>query len=241
MEMNDFDLTNLVYEYGNLETDLDHMKTKNEESWKWVLRLINQQWYYSRLPSIIIGRYVFIFEKLIENNRKLSHKINVALGLELFDILKIGTCISSQFISGRTVSFEIGQYTETEIDSLKSLLTEANINKFLDIFAISQDGFDWQAKVFEVQDVLLKKYEFNLLKRFPIIKTNSPIDNERFIVPSLADFMYACFEGLYYVIEERLIQPCDKDSLQEELGRIFEVYDGDLIKFYNDDLFQKIL
>jgi hypothetical protein len=84
----------------------------------------------------------------------------------------------------------------------------------------------------------LKKYEFNPLKRHPIIITDSEKDNEKYIIPSLADFLYATSEGLYYVLLDRLAAE-HKEKLFRLLGKAFETYIGELITVYNVDLFSR--
>lgn len=242
IKYNDLDLTNLAYEYGNMETDLDHTKGASEDAWLWVLRATNHQWFYLRLPSSIMGRFTYLFEKVFQAKPELKQKIDISLQIEFFDLLKIGTCIFSHFYPrpGRfATSFEIRNFTETSIIKLRPLLTEENINKFLDIFSINQGRFKEENKKYEVANDLLKKYEFNPLKRFPIIKTESEKEIEKFIIPSLADFLYSCFEGMYYVLLDKLQEEVDKEKLFQAFGEQFEKYIGEIIEFYNIPLFSK--
>ena len=238
---NDLDLTNLGYDYGNMETDLDHTKSDSEDAWLWVLRVTNHQWFYLRLSSSIMGRFVYLFKKVFQAEPELKQKIDSILQLEFFDLLKIGTCIFAHFCprpGGFATSFEMRNFTETSIIKLRPLLTEANLNKFLGIFSINQDGFKEENKKYEVANGLLKKYEFNPLKRFPIIKTESAKEIEKFIIPSLADFLYSCFEGMYYVLLDKL-EKMDKEKLFQAFGEQFEKYIGEIMEFYNIPLFSK--
>ncbi len=238
---NDLDLTNLVYQYGNMETDLDNTNPTSQYAWLWLLRAANHQWFYLRLPYTIIGRYVYLFTEVFNARTDLKEKIDQNLGLEFFDLLKIGTCIFSHFSprsQGFATSFEIRNYTTTTIEELKPLLTEGNIKKFLSIFSADQEEFKKENKKYEISDLLLKKYEFNPLKRFPVVKTNSEKENRKFIIPSLSDFIYGCFEGVYYVLLDRL-DTSDKNALFQELGNAFEKYIGELIQNYNLPLFSR--
>lgn len=239
---NDLDLTNLVYKYGNLETDLDHTKPAFKDAWLWVLRATNHQWFYLRLPSSTIGRYVSLFTKVFEDEIALKNKIDQTLNIEFFDLLKIGACIFANFCpraDGRfATSFEMSCYTNTTIKELKPLLTKENIKKFFKIFAINKEGFQKTNELFELKDPLLKKYEFNPLKRYPVITTCSKKETEKFIIPSLPDFLYACFEGAYYVLLDKLEEK-DKQGLFEALGQAFETYVGEIIKYYNVDIFSR--
>ncbi|MCK5060163.1 MAG: hypothetical protein KAR00_03430 [Candidatus Pacebacteria bacterium] len=245
IQYNDIDLFNLIYLYGNLEIDLHKIKTggeTKERGWLWVIRSTNYQWYYLRFHSSIIARYFWIFSKIFERNNKLGAKLDKALGIEIFKAMKIGTCICANFCpreDGKfATSFLMDSYTNTTIESLKPLLTEENILKFFDIFAITSKQFREEYKKYELTEATLKKYEFNPLKRFPVIKTNSEKKNEQYIIPSLSDFLYSSFEGLYYVLLDNL-KAKEKDNLFKEIGIIFEMYIGEFIKQNNIDILSR--
>lgn len=129
-------------------------------------------------------------------------------------------------------------YTNTSILALRPLLTEENILKYFDIFAVTQKQFQEECKKFELSDSSLKKYEFNPLKRFPVIKTDSKKKNEHYIIPSLSDFVYGAFEGLYYVLLDKLGQT-DKETLLQKIGDVFEMYVGEFLKQYNIDILSR--
>lgn len=239
---NNLDLANLIYQYGNLETDLGHTKPISQDRGLWVLRATNHQWFYRRLPSSIIGRYVHLFTKVFEDKPNLKIEIDNVLDIEFFDLLKIGTCIFSNYCiraDGKfATSFEISCFTNTTIEELKPLLTEDNIQKFLSIFSIDQESFKTENKKYEIADDLLKKYEFNPLKRYPVITTSSEKEIEKYIIPSLSDFLYASFEGVYYVLLDKLNET-NKTVLFQAFGNAFEKYIGELIRYYNVDIFSK--
>ena len=125
----------------------------------------------------------------------------------------------------------MSSYTGTTIQPLKNLLQEKNILKFFDIFAITQEGFRDEHKKFQLADPLLKKYEFNPLKRFPVIKTTATEENKKYIIPSLSDLVYGSFEGLYYVLLDKL-DGQKKSILFQEVGKVFEEYIGALSEEY---------
>jgi len=241
IQYNDIDLLNLIYLYGNLKIDLDELKLGEEikkEGLLWVIRTTNHQWYYLRFHSSIIARYYWIFSEIFKKNIKLGRKLNQVLGIEVFKAMKIGTCIYANFCPREdekfATSFLMDSYTNSSIKTLRPLLSEENILKFFNIFATTKKQFQEEYKKFELEDNLLKKYEFNPLKRFPVIKTNSEKKNEQYIIPSLSDFLYGAFEGLYYVLLDKLAEG-DKSVLFKEIGVIFESYVGEFIKQYNID------
>ena len=245
IQYNNVDLFNLIYLYGNLEIDLHKIKTDGEtkeKGWLWVIRSTNHQWYYLRFHSSIIARYFWIFSKIFERNNELGAKLDQALGIEIFKAMKIGTCIYANFCprgDGKfATSFLMDSYTNTTIESLKPLLVEENILKFFNVFAITSEQFREEYKKYELTEATLKKYEFNPLKRFPVIKTNSEKKTEQYIIPSLSDFLYGSFEGLYYVLLDKL-EAKEKDNLFKEIGTIFEMYIGEFIKQYNIDVLSR--
>ena len=117
-------------------------------------------------------------------------------------------------------------------------MTEDNILKFFEVFAITPEQFKEECKKYNLMETTLKKYEFNPLKRFPVIKTESEKKNEQYVIPSLSDFLYGSFEGLYYVLLDKL-EASEKDNLFKEIGIIFEVYIGEFIKQYNIDILSR--
>ncbi|XOB42236.1 MAG: hypothetical protein ACKKMP_02645 [Candidatus Nealsonbacteria bacterium] len=241
IQYNDIDLLSLIHLYGNLEIDLHKLKSDEEtkeKGWLWVIRSTNHQWHYLRFHSSIIARYYWIFSKIFEKNPELGQKLDQALRMEVFKAMKIGTCIYANFCPRENgefaTSFLMDSYTNTSAETLKPLLREENILKFFDIFATTQKQFQEEYKKFELTDHLLKKYEFNPLKRFPVIKTDSEKKNQQYIIPSLSDFLYGAFEGLYYVLLDKLVEG-DKSILFKEIGAIFESYIGELTEQYNID------
>ena len=244
-QYNDLDLANLINIYGNLEDGLQTLETESEmveQGWSWLLRSTNYQWHYLRFYSSLIARYFWIFDRVVKENKELGGKIDTALGMNLFEVMKIGTCIYANFCPREdgvfADSFLIESYTETTYEELKPLLSTQNIQNFLNIFSISTTQFITESKKFELSDVFLKKYEFNSLKRFPVIKTDSTKQNEQYIIPSQPDFVYGIFEGLYYIILEKL-EKVDGSALLQEMGKVFELYVEEMIKQYNLDLLNR--
>ncbi len=234
----DLELASLVYRYANLETDLDYLDPKSEDAWLWVLRATNHQWFYLRLSSGIMGRYLFLFFEVLKQDEDLKMNVNSVLGIDIFDLFKIGTCIFANFAlraEGQATYFDKKLFINT---ILVNLLTEKNLDKFLHIFSISQTDFIKKNKEFAIKDKLLKKYEFNPLRRFPVIKTDSENEREKYIIPSIPDFIYSCFEGMYYILLDKL-DDSNKQKLFQGFGSVFEKYIGQLIKYYNVDLFSR--
>ncbi|MBI5299435.1 MAG: hypothetical protein HY877_03975 [Deltaproteobacteria bacterium] len=174
VQYNDVDLLNLIYLYGNLEIDLHDIKSNGEikeKGWLWMIRTINHQWHYLRSPSNIVARYFWIFSKVFERNGELGAMLNQALGIEIIKAMKIGVCLYANFSlreDGEFVtSFLMSNHTTPQIESPKRLLTEENILRFLDVFAVTPEQFREESEKYELAEATLKKYEFNPLKRFP--------------------------------------------------------------------------
>lgn len=232
---NDTDLVKFVYDYNNMETDLDGLDPKDPDSWKWILRATNHQWFYMRLPESIVGRYHYLFSKVFVDE-EFKEKVESILGIDVFDLSKIGFCIMANYCfrkDGKYAdSFLMESYTNTTIDELRPLLSEKNILMFMDHFSIDRKGFKKVSKLHELKDSRLKKYEFNALRRYPVIRTDSTEKNKQYIIPSLQDFIYAFSEGLYYLLLDVLDDKTDKQDLFQKLGVAFESYIGDLLKYY---------
>ncbi|MBD3362151.1 hypothetical protein GF362_00345 [Candidatus Dojkabacteria bacterium] len=241
MHYNDLDLVNLVYNYGNLDIDLGHTNPESKDSWLTLLRGANQQWHYLRLPYMVVGRYVYLLDKIRELNKGFYKEIKSINGLDLEDIFYIGVLIFSGYINPREnflPYFDLNRYINTDVEKWKQILTKEKIEKFLDIFTTKPESFKKVNEKFELKNVLLKKFEFNPLKRYPVIKTDSSRSEEMYIIPSLPDFIYACFEGIYYVMLDTLDDK-KKDKLFETFGKAFEEYTGDLLQYNNVDLFSR--
>lgn len=246
-QYNDIDLMNLIYLYGNMEIDLHQMESREEtkeKGWLWVIRSANHQWYYLRLYSNIIARYYWIFSKIFTRKKDFGEKLDSVLGISIFGAMKIGACIYANYSPREdgtiATSFLLDSYTKTTIVALRPLLTEQNIMKYFDIFAITKEQFIKECEKYEVAEDSLKKYEFNPLKRFPVIKTGSVNKYEQYIIPSLSEFLYGAFEGLYYVLLDKLDQN-DKEVLFQEIGSIFELYVGELLKQHNIDMLSRAI
>ena len=232
---NDTDLVKFVYDYNNMETDLDSLDPKHPDSWIWVLRATNHQWFYIRLPEAIVGRYYYLFSKVF-SDVGFREKIRIVLGIDVFDLAKIGFCIMANYAvqkDGKHAdSFLMSSYTNTTIEELRPLLSETNILNFMSHFAIDRKGFKKRSRQYALEDQRLKKYEFNALRRFPVIKTREEEGNKQYIIPSLQDFIYAFSEGLYYLLLDSLIDASVKQELFQKLGSAFEDYVGDMLSFY---------
>jgi len=241
LHMNYLDLTKLLDMYINLQTDLDNMDPKSDDAWLWVLRAQNQQWHYLRLPNIIIGRYLYIFQQLRMGNESLLKEINKQLNLDLFDVIKIGFLLfaghSSIAQKGLNAHYKERDYLNSGNDKLKSLLTKDKIKGFFDIFSTSAEKFKEENNQQSIENELLCKYEFNPLKRYPIIETHSDKEDGKRIIPSLPDLLYACSEGIYYVLLDKLNNSY-KEKYFAKIGEIFEKYIGELIRFYHLLAFQ---
>lgn len=235
-ELTDLELIQLVNKYENLITDLNTVNGSDEKGRLWVLRATNLQHYYLRHPVMIIGRYYYIFKILIERDGDFAEKLNKKLKLNILDIFRIGFCVWT--VLNLNKFFSKKNLLNGNVPYLKPLLTENNVNNFLKLFSITQNGFIKETKKFSINNELLKKYEFNPLKRFPIIKTNSKDERQQYVIPSLGDFMYGFSEGLYYVLLDKLDES-QRATLLAMIGNIFEEYIGNILKYYNIDLLSR--
>lgn len=233
-KINEIDIIKILYLYGNLISDLDSLNPKNKEAWLWILRSTYQQWFYLRLPSSIMGRYFHLFDLIKQNKKPLYELLERKINMKIEDLQTVGFCIYANYCprkEGYATSFKIENYTNHTIKKLNNVLTEKNIIKFLDKFSILQENFNKETEKFKISNPNLKKYEYNPLRRYPVIKTKSLNEEEKYIIPSLADFIYCFSEGLYYVLLENLNES-EKNDYLKSLGIVFEIYIGELLKYY---------
>jgi hypothetical protein len=224
--------------YHHLETDLHYLNSKDEEAYKWCIRAMNQQFHYLRIPNHIMGRYLILFTKikLVESD-EINQITFEEFGLRPQDIMLIGMSMYTVILQNKVLNLEhiINHTIESPI--MKSLLTVDNINKFLDIYSIDVESFRRESLKWKIPKLFcpLYKYEFNPIWSYPIIKTKrvSEPDN-KYIVPSLIDLIFACSEGIYYKLMDKF-RKNNSNKFSEIIGKYFQEYIGYLLRELNID------
>jgi len=227
-----------VIYYHHLETDLHYLSSNDSEAYKWCIRAMNQQFHYLRIPNHVMGRYLILFTKIkITEDDVVNQMSNEAFGLPPQDIVLIGTCMYAVILRNKILRLE--NLLNHTIDSpmIKSVLTVDKINKFLDIYSIDVKGFRKEFIKWKFSNLIhpLYKYEFNPTWSYPIIKTKRVLEpDKKYIVPSLADLVYACSEGIYYKLMDKFRE--DKGNLfSVKFGEIFQEYIWHLLREVNID------
>lgn len=206
--MNDLEFINLVNQYENLICDLNEESKKqenDENSWLWILRASNLQHYYCRVPSHIIARYFYLYSNISEYWQEFNNAVKSSINIDILQILKIGFFIWA--VVNQNSYFNKNNITNSEIYKRNKFIPD-DMEKFLDIFSANIATIKECYKKSVIDNDLLKKYEFNPLKRYPIVNSESEIENEKIIIPSLGDYAYSFSEGIYYILLEKF----DSDS-----------------------------
>ncbi len=235
---NDLDFVNCINAYENLISDLNHEATKDEndkDSWLWVLRATNLQHFYTRIPSHIIARYYYIFSNIQLYFPDFETKIKALLNINFISIIKIGFFVWA--LVNQNTYFQKSNILNSPVFS-RNGFTEEDLDIFMSLFSSNVSDLKRGFKNFLIKDILLKKYEFNPLRVSPIISTQSDVEREKFIIPSLGDFAYAFSEGIYYLLLDTL-EKSDKKQYLQSIGSVFESYVGNLLKYYNIDILSR--
>lgn len=225
----------LAHKYLNLECELNEpgFDPKADNSWLWLLRTANLQWHYLRHSRDVVGRWIYLFKDLDESIQEAIKKV---LGVSAMDIIKIGVCIFSVYLpqnrDGCIDYFSKDAYVNSEFvlkSKLKQLLSSQNFDAFVRIYKANREVFLSSLAKFITTDPKFKKYEFNPIKRFPILETASTAEKERLIITNLSDFVFGFSEGLYFVLLDCLSTDQKKAFLQA-IGNRFENFVGEMLE-----------
>lgn len=212
--------------FHHLEDDLSMLNVNDKDAYKCSIRKIYSQWRYKRNPSHLLSRYYIIFNNLETENAK-----------QVNDMLRNAVKLSFTEIAGILV----GIFTNEGLDMtrlpnksdkgmvLNNYMTEEKVLLFLDQYCTDVDTF--RKICCNLSDVpYLEKYLYNPLWRHPIIKINSGSDKkEKYLIPSIPDLIYACTEGVYYVLMD-YYRDGKANPLSTKFGYLFEDYVEYLLK-----------
>jgi len=221
------DYERLAIYFNHLETHLNYVDPNSPEAQLWLLREAYAQGRYQRIPNQTLGRYYILFREL-ERNEAFNSMVREAAGLDVTEIMLIGTCFYATLLQNGYLSIKnIESHT---IPQLSNVLQPSKIRMFLNLASISQDRFKDECKSREWDNPLFKKYEFNPLWLYPIIDTRVMSDNLRYMVPSLNDLVYRFTEGIYYSTMEHFRRGEKRNDFSTEFGSLFEKYVGYLLQ-----------
>ncbi len=221
-----------VIYYHHLETDLHYSNSNDPQAYKWCIRAMNQQFHYLRPLNHIMGRYLILLKKMkVREDDTINRMSNEVFGLTPQDIMIIGTCMYAVVLQNKILSLKNLLNHTIGSPVIKSVLTADKINKFLDLYSIDVESFRNESLKWKFPNLiyLLYKYEFNPLWSYPIIKTKSLEPDKKYIVPSLADLVYASSEGIYYKLMDKFREEGNKNEFSTKFGYVFQQYIAYLI------------
>lgn len=218
----------LVIYSNHLETDLDHSDPQNPDAQLWLVRASYIQGRYQRIPAHILGRYYILFNELGQNSETLSRMVEIATGLSVDEIMRIGLSFYASILENDFLNIE--KIKTHRIPKLNNALQPGKLTKFLESVSKSQDEFRGECRRWDGDNVVLKKYEFNPLGLYPIIDTGLLSPENRYLVPSLNDLIYRFTEGIYYSALDYYRRGAKKNDFSNKFGALFEEYVGLFLK-----------
>lgn len=222
------DYLKAVFYFNHLKTDLDYLNSSNSEAQRWAIRAAYSQFHYQRIPAHLLGRYYIFFNEFVSKSASISKMVKEATGLEPWEIMVIGTSFYGTVLQNKLL--DIRNLENHTIPEFSHILTSENIAKYLAMSSISQDMFRSECSQWELDNELLKKYEFNPLWLYPIIRTSVIAFNASYIAPSLNDLVYRCTEGIYYSAMEQYRQSGSANLFSAKFGLLFQEYVGYLLQ-----------
>lgn len=218
------DYIKAVIYYNHLETDLSHARVSEPDAQRWPVRLLYVQGHYQHLPDNILGRYYILFRELGGRSASISKMVKRAAGLEPDEIMVIGICFYASILIKKYL--DISFIKRHTVQELNDILRPEKVARFLKATSISQDKFRDKCKQWNLDNKLLKKYEFNPLWLYPIIQTGLMKSGFRYIVPSVNDLVYRCTEGIYYSAMEYYRESRGENLFSTQFGPLFQEYVG---------------
>ncbi|MFA4828808.1 MAG: hypothetical protein WC594_06290 [Thermodesulfovibrionales bacterium] len=227
-----YDHEKLTLFYHHLESDLHYLKPTDPDAYKWTIRASNVQYHYQRVPSRLMGRYLLII-KTAQNAAEINNLCKEATGISFEEIIIIGIMIYS--LIRQNGAFDMANLLHHSFtnDRIVNALKKETIDKYLALYAITEEDFRSECRKWAMNNKaipLYKKYEFNPLWSFPIVRTKSIESQKQYISPSLVDLLYASTEGGYFKIMDIYRGRNSNNTFSTKFGESFEDYVGYLLR-----------
>ncbi len=167
-------------------------------------------------PLNILGRMHLLYEDYQDD-------ILEIIGITTTDMHAIVLVLHSVYLDKEFMYFTWEALYSPKVGSL----SQENIEKFLDFFAIDIDAYHSMARSLKVYDNQVGK--FNLMNRYPIIK----LEDNRYIIPSDAQFIDSVAGNLYHHIlaHKQSIGKKISGAYLTQFGTTLENYVVDLAKY----------
>ncbi|MDD3531022.1 MAG: hypothetical protein PHV99_00270 [Candidatus Pacebacteria bacterium] len=198
-----------------------------------MVRMHSEQLELQFNPALAISRNIVIFTKIINEIQPVKFE-NLSTIFER----EVGLTISEYFFlvmavfacAQKTGTFRKESLTQAAIPSLKSVLTDEKVSKFLDMLSADYNLFKEEDK--RMNEGLLPentKTRFNPLQIYPIIKTNIPSEDP-YVVPNIIFALKKGFAGLYWWFHEYFFAKGTHRDFRDYFGSVFESYVGLILK-----------
>lgn len=193
------------------------------------IRTAYQQFWHQAARRHLIPRYLSIYELLRSGqggaaDPDLGKQYEDAYGLTIANLMRIGFAVYA-LASGKKRPFTPVQLTRTEVEPIREVLTEENVERFLAATALSVEGFRRELVAAGTPQPGLEQYWFNPLRRHPILETSLG-----YVVPCLPFLFRRITEGIYFdFLDLYAGKKKEINQFTRVVGRLFEAYVGEAL------------
>jgi len=195
------------------------------------IKMIYEQAIWQQRTRYFLPRSLLLFSEMHEPPYDYYQRQFETIFQKHFDIsirdFIILSVASSFCVSKYGGHFRDNFILNAKIDRFKSIFTPEKLDNFLNVVTLTNVEFRKYQSQYLIQDWREKKYEFNCLRTYPLIKNN----NREIICPIPRLLLDRCTVGLYYELFN-LYKKKDGDpyDFTKKYGEIFEHYIGILLK-----------
>jgi hypothetical protein len=228
----DDDLFELVGIYNNLPNPAPDDRDRDSRLLQWMARTSWEQFPYQDPLQPHLPRYFTLLKTLTDQDcgrvLDIPREWESSTGIALEDYMILGIAAYSKAL--QTPLFSKDVFETTPVDSIRSRATPENMAAFLHLCSADYERFRDESAELAI-DAHLRRYEFNLLRKYPLIR---PTPHELVSpIPNL--ILERITRGVYYEMKARFAQ-AGRNPFAEQFGRSFEAYVGFLLKeAYGDE------
>jgi len=188
------------------------------------LKLSYEQGQWQMPIRCLMPRNYFMFsnyDNKKEDNNKMCDIFTKYTDLDIGEFIIIGFAFS---MCAHEKGVLLRKYlTESTIERYKGIFTDEKIEAFLKLTCISNKRFAVEQEKIAISNKVEKKYEFNILRSYPVIENN----DKEYIVPVPRLLIDRCTSNLYYNLMEFYKKEYDSPAkFFSAYGTKFEEYVG---------------
>lgn len=146
------------------------------------------------------------------------------LGMTVQQFAQVGACIFAWVQDNPLIHAR--NLTQTPEENLKPILTDAAVNRVLDILSLDYQGFREEARRHKATEPGLERYEFNPLWDYPIVR----LRNGSFCVPVPRILLHRITRGIDFSLRKHFQGQGKENPFATVFGISFEEYVGLLLR-----------